>query len=67
MTYKADRPFLKHTDNIPWFMKLWDWFKSTFWLLFLVAIFGGLTFLAYQAVMNDIHADRQGSTVGTPK
>lgn len=51
MTYEAHRPSLKKPDTDPWTTKLWDRLKSTFWLLFMIAVLGGLAWLAYQAVM----------------
>ncbi len=67
MSYEENRPSMKRPDNDTWTAKLWDWLQATFWLLFLVGIFGGLIFLAYQAVMTEMDAAKPGSKVGVPK
>jgi type II secretory pathway component PulF len=66
MTYKVNRPPMKRHDPEEWTTKLSDWFKSTFWLLFLIAVFGALIYLAYQAVMTEIHASKPGTKIGAP-
>ena len=58
---------MKRHDPDEWTTKLWDRVKSTFWLLFLLGIFGGFLFLAYQAVMTEINAAKPGTTVGVPQ
>jgi hypothetical protein len=58
---------MRRPDNEPWTKKLWDWIQSTFWLLFLLCLLGGLIYLAYQAVMTEMDAAKPGSKVGVPK
>lgn len=67
MSYEVNRPSMKRPDDDPWTTKLWEWIQSTFWLLFLLCIFGGLMYLAYQAVMTEMDAAKPGSKVGVPK
>ena len=67
MVYKAHRPSLKRPDPDLWTTKLWDWISSTFWLLFMIAVLGGLAYLAYQAVVTEMDAAKPGSKVGVPK
>ncbi len=63
MTYKMNHPPLKRQDPDDWTAKLWDWVKSTFWLLILLCIFGALCYLAYQAVMTEMNAATPGTKV----
>ena len=58
---------MRRPDDEPWIKKLWDWIQSTFWLLFLLVLLGGLIYLAYQAVMTEMDAAKPGSKVGVPK
>ncbi len=62
MNYQVNRPSLKRPDD-EWSTKLWEWLKSTFWLLFLLCIFGALVYLAYQAVMTEMNAAKPGTKV----
>jgi hypothetical protein len=67
MSYETNRPSMRRPDDEPWTKKLWDWIQSTFWLLFLLCLLGGLIYLAYQAVMTEMDAAKPGSKVGVPK
>jgi len=68
MTYKMHRPILKRSDVDPWPTKLWDFIKSTFWLLYLIVIFSCMIFLAYQAIVVEMKAtNKPGSKVSTPR